>query len=242
MNKRIIIVLAAAFTLSACNETHLKSEMQPKEIITVKESNMYQELKNYIEELLPQIDLIPAERKMTLEKIADFIRNKKQTNEPVNLTFICTHNSRRSHLSQIWAYAAAAYYRLDNIHTFSGGTEATAFNPRAVAAVERAGFRIEKKGFDENPVYKVSFSSDVHPLECFSKVYDDPFNAIDNFAAIMTCSHADENCPFIPRASLRIAIPYQDPKEADGSDNEGQVYDERCKQIAAEMFYMMSKV
>ncbi|MFW5761624.1 MAG: protein-tyrosine-phosphatase [Cyclobacteriaceae bacterium] len=143
---------------------------------------------------------------------------------------------------QIWAATAAAYYGFaGEVNTYSGGPEATAFNPRAVASIERAGFNVHNPG-DENPHYQVTYSNNGQVMECFSKKYDDPSNTSENFAAIMTCSDADKNCPFIPGASLRVPIPYVDPKEADGTDQEAAIYDERCKQIATEMFYLMSQV
>jgi arsenate reductase len=202
---------------------------------------MYPKLKTYITELVSDFDSIPSERKEQLREVVDYIRSKKESGETAKLNFICTHNSRRSHLAQIWAQTAALYYGIKNIDTYSGGTEATALNPRAVAAVERAGFQVQNPG-GENPKYKISFSKDAEPLTCFSKKFDDPSNPDKDFAAIMTCSDADENCPFVPGAEIRKPITYVDPKEADGTDSEAKVYDERCSQIATEMFYMMSKV
>lgn len=202
---------------------------------------MNQELKSYIDGLTSNFDSIPSERKDQLKKVANYIRSKKESEETTKLNFICTHNSRRSHLAQIWTQTAAYYYGIDNIETYSGGTEATAFNPRAVAAIERAGFNVESPG-GENPGYEVSFSEDAEHMICFSKKFDDSFNPKKNFAAVMTCSDADENCPFVPGAEFRMSVTYTDPKEADGSDQEAKIYDERCRQIATEMFYMMNLV
>ncbi len=205
-------------------------------------SLMYPALSSYIRELEASIVSIPAERKQQLKKIALYVRAKKQSGEPANLIFICTHNSRRSHMGQIWAATAASYHGADdNIQTFSGGTEATAFNPRAVAAIERTGFKVNHPGGD-NPHYQVTFADNGLKMECFSKIYDDDFNPQENFAAVMTCSQADENCPFIPGAALRVSIPYEDPKVADGTEVEAAKYDERCRQIATEMFYLVSQV
>lgn len=202
---------------------------------------MYSKLITYIKERLKEASEIPQERKQALAKIADFINDKKRNDNQVNLIFICTHNSRRSHFGQVWTSAGANYFKVNNINTFSGGTEATAFNPRAVAALERAGFKIDNSG-GNNPRYKVFFSEEDPYLECFSKTFDDPANPKEDFIAIMTCSDADENCPFIPGASLRIPITYKDPKEADGSPEEKEVYDERCKLIAREMLFLMSQI
>jgi len=203
---------------------------------------MYKDLSSYIKSAVVEMDSIPRDRKEQLKTVADFVKAKKDSGETANLTFICTHNSRRSHLSQIWAAAAAAFYGIEQaVNTFSGGTEATAFYPSAVAAIERAGFRVHNPGGD-NPHYEVTYEENGKVLECFSKKYDDPFNAKEHLAAIMTCASADEQCPFIPGADLRVPIRYVDPKESDGTDKEGATYDERCKQIATEMLYMMSQI
>ncbi|NBC67316.1 MAG: protein-tyrosine-phosphatase [Bacteroidetes bacterium] len=200
---------------------------------------MYPTLKTYISDLESNFDSIPATRKNDLKRLADFVDSKLDQDQTAKLNFICTHNSRRSHLARIWTAVAASHYGLNDIETYSGGTEATAFNPRAVTALERAGFQIENTG-GKNPRYKVLFDEDSDPMISFSKTFDDPVNPDSEFAAIMTCSDADENCPFVPGADFRIPITYRDPKESDGTAEETKIYDERCQQIATEMFYMMS--
>lgn len=202
---------------------------------------MYSTLKTSISKLESDFNSIPSSRKEKLKKVADYIRSKHEKDETAKLNFICTHNSRRSHLAQIWAATAARHYNIENIETYSGGTEATAFNSRAVAALERTGFTIKKQG-GENPNYQVWFDDQSAPMICFSKPFDDPVNPDNEFAAIMTCSDADENCPFVPGAEFRKPITYRDPKESDGTDQETAIYNERCKQIGSEMFYMMSLV
>jgi arsenate reductase len=199
--------------------------------------NFYSDLQVYVSTLMEEEQLIPPARQQALAKLASYI-NDKPKGSSIALNFICTHNSRRSHLAQIWTAVAAAFYGLDHINTFSGGTEATAFNPRAVAAMMRAGFKIENPG-GKNPHYQVAYGEAAPTLECFSKVYDNPFNPTDNFAAIMTCSDADENCPFIPGAEMRLALTYEDPKAADDTPEEAQRYDERVRQIGREIFYAM---
>ena len=202
---------------------------------------MYPDLEDYIAELESQFDSISEERKKQLLKLSGYIRKKNEKEEIPKLNFICTHNSRRSHLAQIWTAVAAHYYGIRGVETYSGGTEATAFNPRAVAAIERAGFEVKNPG-GENPRYEVKFSKGAEPLICFSKTFDDAFNPKESFAAVMTCSDADENCPVVPGAEFRIPITYRDPKESDGTDREAETYDRRCFQIGTEMFYMISKV
>lgn len=200
------------------------------------------QLRAYVGNRELEFEQIPAERKRQLEKVAAYVMERLAANEPARLTFICTHNSRRSHFAQLWSAAAAVHYGIRNVETFSGGTEATAFNPRAVAALERAGFDIERQSGIANPRYSAAFANGVQPQICFSKVYNEAPNPTNDFCAVMTCSQADEACPVVNGASLRMAIPYKDPKISDGTAEESQVYDERCAQIAREMLYLFGRV
>jgi arsenate reductase len=201
------------------------------------------ELHAYVEALLPTLATIPDDRRETLDHIATFVRERGAAGKPIQLVFICTHNSRRSHMSQIWAATAAAWYGLDGVESYSGGTEATTFNPRAVAAMRRAGFEIgEVPDSATNPHYAVSFAVDRAALDVFSKTYDTTGNPSSDFAAIMNCSEADQACPFVRGALLRISLPYEDPKLADDTPEEAARYDERARQIAGEMFYLFSRV
>jgi protein-tyrosine-phosphatase len=203
---------------------------------------LYPEVQEYVEESASQFDRIPDERKKELKKIALYIRTHVSSGQPANLTFICTHNSRRSHMSQIWAQVAAAFYGVSHVTTYSGGIESTAFNPRAVAAIERAGLEVEKTNDGANPIYHVRYSPTAAPMTHFSKVYNDAPNPKEGFVAVMTCSSADKNCPTVEGSSLRAAIPYEDPKASDGTDKESSAYDERCRQISRELMYLMSQV
>jgi arsenate reductase len=204
---------------------------------------LHRQLSAYVEDLLPTIATIQDERREPLNQIVAFVRERRTKGQPARLVFICTHNSRRSHMSQIWAATAAAWQGIDGVETYSGGTEATAFNPRAVAAMRRAGFEIDDVPADAtNPHYAVGFSADAPALDVFSKTYDSADNPSSDFAAIMTCSQADRACPFVRGAVLRISLPYEDPKVADGTPEEAARYDERGRQIAREMFYLFSLV
>ena len=169
---------------------------------------LYPELQNKIA-LLSRVE-ISDERKEILQPLIDYIQNTKDSEEKVQLNFICTHNSRRSQFGQIWAQAISVYYNIDTA-CFSGGTEETAFFTNAISALKRAGFKISTEA-GSNPKYEVKFAENTPPISCFSKVYDHPENPIENFSAVMTCAHADENCPFIPGSKSRIPLDYQDPK------------------------------
>lgn len=206
---------------------------------------MFSTLHQYIESVLTEFDQIPSNRQSQLNELSQFIQNQLQTEKKVLLNFICTHNSRRSHFGQVWAAIAAVYFQIPHVQTFSGGTEATACNVRSVGALQRTGLEVKLKGKmqeSQNPFYQVFFAEHIPPMLCFSKVYNDAFNPSNGFAAIMTCNHADENCPVVLGALQRFTITYQDPKVADDTPQEKAKYDERCRQIAREMFYTFAKV
>jgi hypothetical protein len=203
---------------------------------------LYREIEGYLSDVLPECGRIPDERRVALDRLANFVSKRAAAGQPSRLTFICTHNSRRSQMSQIWAQTVAAHLGVPAVETYSGGTEATAFNPRAVAAMRRAGFRIDDPDGGDNPVYRVRFAEGGKPLECFSKVYHQAPNPDRNFCAVMTCSAADTACPSVLGATERISLPYDDPGLLDGSDQETAAYDERCRQIAREMLAVFSRV
>jgi arsenate reductase (thioredoxin) len=211
--------------------------------VTVATENvkLLPELESYIARILRE-DEIDEERRVLLESLSDHVVSKLADGQPARLVFICTHNSRRSHMSQLWAQTAAAYYSVGGVETFSGGTETTAFNPLAVAALRRAGFSIEPFTDGKNPIYEVRYEPEMEPIQAFSKHHDSPPNPEGGFAAIMTCLSADAECPTVAGADERIAILYGDPKEADGSECEAEIYDTRCRQIAREMLGVFSQV
>jgi len=205
-------------------------------------TDLFPKLANLLNEILPACEAVSPERKQQLTSIAEFVREKIESGQTAHLVFICTHNSRRSHFGQIWAAVAAHYHGLGEVvATFSGGTEATAFHPNAIQALQEAGFEITR-GDGNNPNYSIGFDPKTPPLSCFSKMYDHPHNPQVNFAAIMTCTRADEDCPFVSGATARYSLPYQDPKEADGTPSEAQTYSARSRQIAAEMMYLFAQV
>ncbi|MGE8431914.1 low molecular weight phosphatase family protein [Chryseobacterium joostei] len=201
---------------------------------------MNPKLSVYIEEVLSQ--KISEERKKVLQPLIDFIQEKVKNQESVNINFICTHNSRRSHLAQIWAQTASDYFKISNIYCYSGGTEATALFPKVADTLINSGFNIWKLNESENPIYSIKYSQNALPIIGFSKKYDDAFNPDTDFVAVMTCSQADGGCPFIAGAERRIAITYEDPKISDDTPKQQEIYKERSLEIGAEMFYVFSKI
>src|SRR3954469_21208247 len=206
-------------------------------------NQLLQTLEPYVHEVANGLALVPAERREVLDAIAGKIVTQIKTGQSANLTFICTHNSRRSHMSQIWAQTAASYYGLENIRAFSGGTQATACNCRTITAMRTAGFTIEDATTNtDNPVYLVHYAENRPPIRAYSKLYNADGNPAQNFIALMTCSVADKTCPIVEGSIARFAIHYADPRLCDDTPTETTAYNERCREIAREMFYIMSQV
>ena len=203
---------------------------------------LFPELKRYVGELVTEFDQISDARRGALHAIAVRLQGRLASGEEARLTFICTHNSRRSLMARIWAQTAAAYFGVRRVCTYSGGTEATAFNPRAVAALERAGFRITKTTESANPIYRIRFQARGRSMTDFSKVYCDDPNPRESFDAVLTCAHADRACPVVLGAGARFALPYEDPKAADRTPAEAGIYDQRARQIGRDMFFLMSLI
>tara|TARA_R110000868_G_scaffold68720_1_gene203200 strand:+ start:31946 stop:32578 length:633 start_codon:yes stop_codon:yes gene_type:complete len=208
--------------------------------MTTTKTNVFDAIENVISSLKP-IE-ISNERTLVLQPLIAYIQEKAAKKETIRLNFICTHNSRRSHLSQVWAQAIASYFGIKNVFTYSGGTEATALFPMVAETLKNSGFQITTLSKGKNPVYSIKYASNEHPVICFSKKFDDNFNPESEFAAIMTCSSADQGCPFIAGAEKRIPITFEDPKAFDNTPQQAEKYLERSIQIATELFYVFSKI
>jgi arsenate reductase len=201
---------------------------------------MFLEIEKIIKSLQPET--ISEARKNILQPLIDFIQHKTVNNQEIRINFICTHNSRRSHLSQVWGQTMASYYNIKNVFCYSGGTEATALFPMAAETLKNHGFMVKPISIGNNPVYIIKYTENAHPIIGFSKKLDDDFNPKSEFAAIMTCDSANEACPFVPGAEKRIPITFEDPKAFDNTPQQIEKYKERSLQIATELCYVFSKI
>ncbi|WMI70025.1 low molecular weight phosphatase family protein [Mangrovimonas sp. YM274] len=197
-----------------------------------------------IEEFISTLDVnsISEERKEILQPLVDYIQQKVAQKNDICINFICTHNSRRSHLSQVWAQTMAYHFGIKQVFCYSGGTEATALFPMAAQTLQNTGFEIARLSEGTNPVYSIKYAENAHPIIGFSKKMDDEFNPKSEFAAIMTCDSANEACPIVPGAEQRIPIMFKDPKAFDNTPQQAEKYSERSTQIATELFYVFSKI
>lgn len=201
---------------------------------------IYSEIEKQLKDINPES--VSADRKVILQGLIDYIQLQTASNQEIRLHFICTHNSRRSHFSQIWAQTLAHYYQVKNLFAYSGGTEESALFPMLVETLQKSGFQIETLANKENPIYSIKYAQNEHAILGFSKTWDANFNPSSEFAAILTCSQADEACPFIPGAEKRIPITYEDPKAFDNSPLQAEKYQETSLQIATELAYVFSQI
>jgi len=209
----------------------------------IKYQYMNQKIKQYCKLLELEFQQIKKDRKKLLSELSEYISKKHNVSEVPQIMVMCTHNSRRSHIGQLLFSLGADYYKLPQIQTFSSGTEATAFNERAVKAMRKVGFDIYTKNeMDANPVYEIKWRDDMSPCLAFSKNLHHPTIPKEKFAAILVCSEADKGCPVISGCDFRLALPFDDPKAFDGTELEEAKYDERCRDIGREMFYVLSRV
>lgn len=204
---------------------------------------LFSTIENYCKQRVQEFDLIPINRQNELKILSNYLAQKYQKNTTPKVIIICTHNSRRSHLGQMWLAVGADFFGLPSIETYSGGTEATAFNPRAVAALKRVGFDIQADNSNPtNPKYHTKWSDEKSPYIAFSTKYDEAPNPSKDFAAVMVCTDADEKCPIVQGMDLRLPLPFEDPKAFDDTALEAQMYDERCVQIAREFLFVLKNV
>ncbi|MGB0167133.1 MAG: protein-tyrosine-phosphatase, partial [Luteibaculum sp.] len=185
---------------------------------------------------------IPDDRKKVIANLAKKLKDTLESKESLGLIFVCTHNSRRSFFAEAWAQLAIEHYSLSGkLKAYSAGTEATEIHPNTLKALERAGFAIEKeKG--SNPKISLKIAQDQYLLSSFSKTLEDSSLPKKDFFAIMVCSSADDNCPFVPGALHRQPLTFEDPKISDGSSLERQTYDNRSQEIGAQMFYLIDRI
>ena len=180
---------------------------------------------------------ISSQRKELLSEVAEKLGNTFSRSQSLKIIFICTHNSRRSHIAQFMLEMACGYYSIQGIEIYSGGTEVTALNKRVVHAISSHGIKYDKTTGDDNPTY-IFDHIEGSETPYFSKLYNHPANPTSNFTAILVCDHASETCPYIPGTLERIHLHYRDPKEYDRTPGEEKAYMDKLEEIGAEMFYI----
>nr|WP_321223145.1 protein-tyrosine-phosphatase [uncultured Psychroserpens sp.] len=206
----------------------------------ITQPTLYNTIETLINKLNPAT--ISNNRKAILDPLAEFIQSKVSKNEVARINFICTHNSRRSHLSQVWAQTLAYHFNIKNVFCYSGGTEATALFPTVAQTLKNSGFEVKTISEGKNPIYSIKYAANAHPIIGFSKKFDDDFNPKSGFAAVMTCDSAYEACPLVFGSEKKFPIMFEDPKVFDNTPQQIEKYNERSLQIATELYYIFSKI
>ncbi len=208
--------------------------------MTPTHSKLFTKIEDVIKSL--NIETITNDRQAILKPLIEFIQSKVLNNQEIRINFICTHNSRRSHLAQVWAQTLAYNFNIKNVFCYSGGTECTALFPMVAETLQNSGFEIKTLSAGNNPIYSIKYAENEHAIIGFSKKMDDDFNPKSKFVAIMTCDSASEACPVVPGAEKRISITFEDPKSFDNTLQQAEKYSERSLQIATELFYVFSRI
>lgn len=203
---------------------------------------LYPILKNYIKDLYKEFRYIPEERRYRLNEIANYVRTQKEKNQAASLLFISTDQTAIGHMAQVWAETAAFYYGLKHVRTYSGGLTPKAVSEDMIAALERTGFIVYKTDLSGGAVYKIKYSYNLKPIIIFPKKVGHVKNPYEDFMAIFVEPNADANLPEADGSSRRLSIYYEDPEGYKGTPEEEKIYDERCRQMALEMFYVFSQL
>ena len=206
-------------------------------------------LRSHADYLTTTFDMIDEPHRQAAQKLAEWMVANYATGKPIEVIVVCTGNSRRSILGSSMGNLAAAYYGLNDIRFYSGGTAPSAFNPRTVTALRDIGFDVAETGTEAtrgsvktlNPMLRVQWGEGLATIE-FSKHFSAEGNPSKDFAALMVCSEADAQCPTVPGASLRLSTPYLDPKIYDDSAFEAAKYNERRDDIGRMMLAAICQV
>jgi len=182
---------------------------------------------------------VSNKRVFLINEIVNYIYKKTSENKIPKLNFICTHNSRRSQFCQFWASFFSNYYNI-KCEVYSGGTVETEVHKSVLNNISDYGFNIIFKECN-NPTYSIKFKNQ-NLGNYFSKFYYNFENPKNEFAAIMTCTDAENNCPVVEGSEIKFSLPYEDPKKYDKSKNEKNEYKKTSETIASEMNYLFKTI
>ena len=211
-------------------------------LVKIYNLNKNEKLHALIQSFEEQALSITEERKSSLEAMAQIISEELTSNQHLDIVIICTHNSRRSQVGELWIRTLVKYFSIENVHAFSGGTEATALHPNMAQAIITTGWKmLHENNQSSNPTYHISIAGE-ESQKMFSKKYDDAFNPEKDYLAILVCEEAAEACPIVIGAKHRFPLPYSDPKAFDDTEKQNEKYLECVSLIGTEFFYCFSKV
>ncbi|MEM1219039.1 MAG: hypothetical protein AAGH79_09000 [Bacteroidota bacterium] len=208
----------------------------------MSKGQLFQALSQTVDRLSRKTSLIGPYRIQRLEQAAQRITDHFTPEQTLHFAVVCTHNARRSQMGQAWLQALATYHDLPNIQAFSAGTETSAFHPNAVKALISLGFQIEGTTDTRNPMYHTLFGEALAGFTQYSKTIFDARLPQENLVAIMVCRSAEEACPLIPGAPLRLSIPFTDPGKADQTPEAPAAYLATAEEIGLTFHYLFVEI
>ena len=207
-----------------------------------KYNKLYPILNEYVRDFPDEFRKIPEDRRYRLNEIIYFLKEQEENNAPLQLTFIGTNQSSVSQMAQVWSKTAAYYFGYPELQSFSSGIKSNEISVNAITTLEKAGFIIYKSNIDGVDVYRVKYSNNLEPIVTFSKKIGHMKNPDTDYMAVFVEENADLNISNLKGTYNRLLLSYNDPIGYDGSGLENQFYEESCKTVAIEMFYVFSQL
>tara|TARA_Y100001949_G_C15986510_1_gene330879 strand:+ start:2001 stop:2567 length:567 start_codon:yes stop_codon:yes gene_type:complete len=167
-------------------------------------------------------------RKKRLDNIASVIN--ENLNKTRSIVFLCTHNSRRSQICEVWGKVFAEIYR-KKININSAGAFKTVVHSQVYESIVKCGLVVDNKKeiFFDKKKFKLN-----------SKTIDSL--TMKNFIAVMTCSNAEKSCPNDPRSIRNIKMFFNDPRIYDETDKMSREYLNTTIYIAEELNYIFKNI
>lgn len=205
-------------------------------------NDLYPILNEYVRDFPKEFRRIPEERRYRLNEMVYFLEEQRRNKAPGQITFISSNESTVAQMAQAWSKAAAYYFGFNDFSVYSGGLNPENISVNAIIALEKAGFIVYKTNVKGVEVYRIKYAYNLEPLVAFPKKINHVKNPGDNFMAVILDANAEMNIGNIRGTYHRLLLEYDDPKGYDGSDFEMTKYQESCKTIAIEMFYVFSQL
>jgi hypothetical protein len=205
-------------------------------------NKLYPILNEYVRDFPDEFRKIPEERRYRLNEMVYYLEDQRKQKAPTQITFISTNEATVSQMAQAWSKAAAYYFGFTDFQPYSGGLNPDLISENTIIALEKAGFIVYKSDVGGLSVYRIKYSYNLDPIIAFPKKISHTKNPGDNFMAVILDGNADLNINNIEGTYNRLFLEYEDPKGYEGSEIEKDKFNESCKNVAVEMFYVFSQL
>ena len=195
--------------------------------------------------------LIPGDRELELERLADAVVQVVRAHGRAMLLFVCQHNARRSQLCDVWfrtALTIKGHDTADNllcsrVSSLSGGSEISQIDPRTIRCLKSAGLSVRRRAASTyvcGPMLPNGRAAPEGVATLHAKMVGDAVAGTDKSALVVVpvCSPEQSACPLVP-AAQHVPLPYNDPSRANNTPGEAAAYDDACSTIAREMLALV---